>query len=347
MEYPDLTYYKNDDKIEISKLLKHLDLYKFYEKIDNEFNKKDESIHCKECNEKLNAITNQESELLELCKRVCNFILNNVNFKFFCIDSSCNSSCTHMKFRLYDHVMKIDEYNDNVKNFYEALESISKKTESKLRDCRFVNFELSKNKFMHYKYLYEFLINYTDIEDKITNEDSNAQLYCKHIKNFFRFYNTIKDSCTYENNCKYYNELTNLRKQFMEHGQINNIYDKCKYVKTPCENGTDVPNDIPCLTENGDGSTVQILGDDPNDNNFTNILFKVLIYLIPILTTFTLPYKFTPLGSLIRSRMNKRKNMLEHVYENNYDHLGNISKDEIPNSDSRDYNVLYQSDKNI
>ncbi|CAG9485599.1 unnamed protein product [Plasmodium vivax] len=275
MEYPDLAYYEDlDDKNQISELLKQLTLYKFYEEIDKEFYKKYDITHCKKCKEKLEGITNPEPELLKLCIGVCNFILENGNNKYFCNGSPCNNSCSHMKFRLHDHVMKINKSSDNINKFYEALKYISQDAKLKLRDCPIVNFDMSKKDFMNFKYLYEFLFNYLDIRHNIYEEgNSNKQLYCKN------------------------------------------------------------------------GPTVQILEDDPN--NITNILFKVLIYLIPILTTFTLLYKFTPLGSLLRSRMNKRKNMLEHVYENNYDHLGNISKDEVPNSDSRDYNVLYQSDKNI
>ncbi|KNA01588.1 hypothetical protein PVNG_06050 [Plasmodium vivax North Korean] len=290
MDYPDLTYYQNDDTTEISKHLKQLNLYKFYEEIDKQFEKKNDLIHCQKCSEKLKGISNPKSKLLELCKGVCNFIINNGNIKIFCNGSSCNSSCTRLIFRIYDHVMEINESQGNIQKFYEALQSISQKPESKLRDCRIVNFNLSKNEFMYYKYVYEFLITYMDIRPKISKEmDSNVELHCKHIKNFFRFYNTIKDSCTNSSDCKYYNELTVLRNEFITHREIDNIYDKCNYVQTQCEKGTNIPNDIPCLTEKRNGPTVQILEDDPN--NITNILFKVLIYLIPILTTFTLLYK--------------------------------------------------------
>ncbi|KMZ76865.1 Plasmodium vivax Vir protein, putative [Plasmodium vivax] len=330
MEYPDLTYYENgDDKIEISKLLKQLNLYKFYEEMDKEFYKNKELIHCQMCNDKLKGIANPEPELLELCIGVCNFISNNVDIEYFCNGTSCNNSCYHMKFRLYDHVMKINKFPDNIKKFYEALESISKSDHFKLKNCTILNFKLNKNEFMDFKYLYEFLFTYMDIRNNISKEtDYNTQLYCKYIKIFFRFYNTIKDSCPNSNKCKYYSTLEELRNEFINRREINIIYDKCKYVKTPCEEGSNLSNDIPCLKERGNGFTIQISGDNPY--NIINILFN-----------------FTPLGSLLRSRMNKRKNMLEHVYENNYDHLGNISKDKVTNSDSRGYNVLYQSDKNI
>ncbi|KMZ95126.1 hypothetical protein PVMG_05955 [Plasmodium vivax Mauritania I] len=197
MEYPDLVYYEDpDDKNEISGLLKQLTLYKFYEKIDNEFKKKDELIHCEECKEKIKDIANPKPELLELCKRVCNFILDKENNNYFCNDPSCSSSCSHMKFRLYDHVMNIDESQDNIKNFYEALKSISKKAELKWRKCPLVNFNMSKDEFINFKYLYEFLFNYLDIRHNIYEErNSNKQLYCKYVKFFFRFYNRIKDSC--------------------------------------------------------------------------------------------------------------------------------------------------------
>ncbi|CAI7720294.1 hypothetical protein, conserved [Plasmodium vivax] len=332
MEYPDLTYYENgDDKIEISKLLKQLNLYEFYEEIDKKFNKQHELSNCEECNEKFKGIEDQESELLELCKRVCNFILDNGNNNYFCNGKSCNNSCSHMRFRLYDHVTKNNKSTDNIKNFYEALKFISKKAIVKWKNCSLENFNMRKNEFDNFKYLYEFLFTYKDISHKISPElYPNAPLYCKHIKNFFRFYNTIKDSCPPQEQSQYCITIKMLRTNFINHDEINNICNKCNYEKTPCKEGTDVSSDIPCLKDKGNESTTQISEDDPNDNIIIKILFN-----------------FTPLGSLLPSRMNKRKNMLEHVYENNYDHLGNISKDEVPNSDSRGYNVLYQSDKNI
>ncbi|KMZ77379.1 hypothetical protein PVIIG_06536 [Plasmodium vivax India VII] len=272
-----------------------------------------------------------EPELLKLCIGVCNFILDKGNDKYFCNKSSCNNSCSHMKFRLHDHVIKNIKSPDNIKNFYEALKSISKNAKSKLKDCSIENYNMIENKFTNFKYLYEFYFNYMDISKNFfKGGDINAKLYCKYIKFFFRFYNTIKDNCSPQKKFKYCNILDELRKRFIIQGEITNVYEKCNYEETSCEEGTNVSTDIPCLTEKKNGSTVQKLGGDPNDNTIIKILLN-----------------FTPIGSLIRSRMNKRKNMLEHVYENNYDHLGNISKDEVPNSDSRDYNVLYQSDKNI
>ncbi|SCA83711.1 Plasmodium vivax Vir protein, putative [Plasmodium vivax] len=347
MEYPDLVYYEDgDEKIQISEHLKQLTLYNFFHEIDNEFKKKNESIHCEKCNEMLNVTENSEPKLLELCKAVCYFILNNNDIEYFCNGSSCNNSCSHMKFRLHDHVMKDYKFSDNIIKFYEALGSISKSANFKLKDCPIGNYNLSKDEFMNFKYLYEFFFNYIDIRNKISKDnDSNKQLYCKYIKNFFQFYNKIKDSCPPRSNCKYYNILEKLKNEFITYNEINNVYDKCNYEKTSCKEGSNLSDDIPCLTEKGNRFTIKISGDNPY--NIINILFNVLIYLISILTTFTLLYKFTPLGSLLRSRMNKRKNILEHVYENNYDHLGNISKDEVPNFDSRGYNVLYQSDKNI
>ncbi|KMZ84213.1 hypothetical protein PVBG_02440 [Plasmodium vivax Brazil I] len=317
MVSPDLEYYEDqNDKNQISELLKELSLYKFYEKIDKEFNKKYVITNCEVCNEKIKVIGNPELQLRKLCIEVCNFILDDENNKYFSNDQSYNSSCNRMRFRLYDHVMKNNVSPDNIKNFYQALESISKRDKSKSSDCPIVNFNVNKDEFINFKYLYEFLFNYMDIRHKISEErNPNTQLYCKYIKIFFQFYNKIKDSCPPRSTIKYCTALEELRNKFITHGEITNVYNKCKYEKTPCKEGTDVSNDIPCLKDKGNGFTTQKSGEDPR--------------------------------SLLRSRMNKRKNMLEHVYENNYDHLGNISKDEVPNSDSRDYNVLYQSDKNI
>ncbi|KMZ77161.1 hypothetical protein PVIIG_05637 [Plasmodium vivax India VII] len=56
-----------------------------------------------------------------------------------------------------------------------------------------MNFAIYKNKFDIKRTLYEFNENYDGIKNEISYENNlNVQTYCKHIKENFRFFNSIK-----------------------------------------------------------------------------------------------------------------------------------------------------------
>ncbi|SCA60788.1 VIR protein [Plasmodium vivax] len=259
MDYPDLKYYEIDDaqKEEVRDLLKKLTLYNFYEKIDKEFKKTIVPDKCEICNEKLRKIVNAKDELIKLCKSVCNFILSNEDFQNFCKGESCKHSCLYMKFRLYDHVMKINHHTDDISIFFHALQSISKLSEARLENCDITNFNLKQNDFTYYKYLYEFLSTFFDITDKISEEyNSKDKLYCKHIKEFFRFYNSIRKNCTSRPTCGYYNIFDNIKTKLKTNDQLIFIYEKCKYELTECPQDTNIHNDIPCLKDKAEISKI-------------------------------------------------------------------------------------------
>ncbi|KMZ94905.1 hypothetical protein PVMG_05516 [Plasmodium vivax Mauritania I] len=292
MEYPDLEYYENNDgqKEEVRKLLKNLTLYNFYEKIDIEFKNHIESEKCNTCNEKLSNLANADNELLKLCKAVCNFILNNDNFQKFCEGKSCYSSCSDMKLRLYDRVMKINQHPENIGRFFDAIQSIRKRSDAKLKICDITNFDLKEDDFKYYKYLYEFVSIFFDIRYKISEKSNSIdKLYCKHIKEFFRFFHKTSKNCTNKSTCKYYNMFNNIKKKLITDDHLIFIYEKCKYEKTDCTPDSNIYDDIPCLKDKEDILKTPIANSDIK--NDLNILYTAAIPVISISTIFYIFYK--------------------------------------------------------
>ncbi|KMZ83458.1 hypothetical protein PVBG_05575 [Plasmodium vivax Brazil I] len=291
MDYPDLEYYdkKYSQKEEIRKHLKKLTFYNLYQKIDVDFNENIVSEKCDICNEKLNSIANAQDELIKLCREVCNFILNN-DFKHYCGGTSCESSCFNVKFRLYDRVMEINQNPDNINSFFDALQIISNLPDARLKLCKITNINLNKSDFTHFKYLYEFLSTFIDIRSKISEgHSSDDKLYCKHIKEFFRFFNSRSKNCTNRYTCKYYNILDTIKTKLKTSDHLNFIYENCKYVKTECPEDTNINIDIPCLKDNED--ILKTPKANPDVKNGLNILFTAAIPVISISTIFYIFYK--------------------------------------------------------
>ncbi|CAG9476502.1 unnamed protein product [Plasmodium vivax] len=341
MDYPDLEYYENNhgQKDEIRELLKKLTLYNFYKKIDMEFNNDIESEKCDICNKRINNLANAQNELIKLCKAVCNFILNN-NFEQFCEGNSCESSCFNMKFRLYVRVMEINQNPDNIKSFFDALQIISNDPDARLKLCKITNINLNKNDLTHYKYLYEFISTFFDIRYKISEEyNSEDKLYCKHIKEFFRFYNSTRKNCSSKSTCIYYDILYTIKTKLITSERLKFIYENCKYVKTECPRDTNIYDDIPCLKDKEEISKMAKANSD--EKNDLNILYTAAIPVISISTIFYIFYKFTPLGFWLCSKVRRKKNIPSPINEEKYHPSYDINF-KTKNPDSRKYNIQYQ-----
>ncbi|KMZ76936.1 hypothetical protein PVIIG_06259 [Plasmodium vivax India VII] len=318
MYEPKIEYYKGDNETEIKKLLKTLTLYELYNTFENELN----SIpDVPTCNERCGAILKGDSKeglyLLNLCKVICKIILEVIANNGIYRESPCSGSFIYLNIWLYEHVKKIEAQDSEIDNFYETLDSIRQIRKSVLEKCPIINFNKDKNGFKDMKYLFEFMHMYKDIKDKITKYyNLNDQLYCKHIKSFFQYYNNIKENCKSKTKPKYCNMISKFKATFITTDNIKEIYDKCKYEATSCKDDIVIKDDLPCLKEK-DISTIPAKRGDIN-------------------------YIFTPLGVYLRSRISKKKNIHNHVGQENYDLLKYTSNVEEISPDNRRYNVMYQ-----
>ncbi|CAI7721740.1 PIR protein [Plasmodium vivax] len=319
MSLVDLGYYKDNrgDLSEISDLLKKLPLYNFYDKLDNELGNNEATGNCKECNTKLSGTSPEELRLLALCKSFCNIISKGNVFNKHCKDSSCNIYCTYINFWLYSKVIEITITSTIIEKFYKALERISKIPISDMEFCEIKNYNKIHDNFKNLKYLYEFLFSYYDLNKKISPQlNGEDRLYCNHIKENFRFYNDIKESCTNLRSCPYKTELGKFEQIFSDGTELSDIYSKCNYEQTSCIQNSIKINDIPCLKEKEITLPFPIINLHPD--KVVNKIINGVSYSIPTLATLTMLYKFTPLGSWLYSKIKRTNNIEKKINAENY-----------------------------
>ncbi|KMZ94923.1 hypothetical protein PVMG_05534 [Plasmodium vivax Mauritania I] len=287
-----VTYIINNYKklYNTKKLLKTLTLYELYNTFENELN----SIpDVPTCNERCGAILKGDSKeglyLLNLCKVICKIILEVIANNGIYRESPCSGSFIYLNIWLYEHVKKIEAQDSEIDNFYETLDSIRQIRKSVLEKCPIINFNKDKNGFKDMKYLFEFMHMYKDIKDKITKYyNLNDQLYCKHIKSFFQYYNNIKENCKSKTKPKYCNMISKFKATFITTDNIKEIYDKCKYEATSCKDDIVIKDDLPCLKEK-DISTIPAKRGDIN--YIVNIIYTATLSAFPIFALLLILYK--------------------------------------------------------
>ncbi|SCA59556.1 VIR protein [Plasmodium vivax] len=329
MSYPCLDYYKDEAHVasKVFNILKDFPLYDFYNKLHNEVtNVTTTDKRCALCTVNLTRTKQEQIDLLNLCQNFCHILLNFDHIKTVYQKISSDKRCTFTSYWLYDQVTKIPNFSSLSSKFYDPFPLISKHSHSKIKDCSLENYRIDKNKFTHKKILYEFLHIYDSIQDKLNSQEdvSKIQLYCMHIKENFRYYNIIKESCKSKGTCDYYDEYKQFKEKFKEPKVINLICEKCDYIKTSCEKGSNGEDDVPCLREKGYSFLYLIFGNDAD--NIINIILKVTTISVPILVFSVILFKFTPLGkSLNKLKQERKKSGRKKKEENIQDYMKNYA----------------------
>ncbi|VUZ93225.1 PIR protein [Plasmodium vivax] len=343
MSEPNIDYYVGDDKDKIKGLLKKVTLYKLYNTLENELKIIPEVQICnQECGAKLQGNSSDVSELLKLCKGICNIISKVKNIDGFCSEKSCSRSFIYMNIWLYEHVKKIKASDSVINNFYAALESIMKTYASELKQCNITNYNEYENVFIHMKYLIEFLHIYEDIKNEISADlSAEGQLYCSYIKEFFKYYNKIEGSCPSAGTKPIYCNVIGMYKPTLINARtIDSIYNKCKFDKIPCESDSPVKKDFPCLEIKDNLFKNQ--SQSGNIRNIASTLNTAILPFISISGISLIFYKFTPLGSYLRTRLRRKKNINTNTHEEKYNNLENISEIQGNYTDNINYNIMYK-----
>ncbi|CAG9472722.1 unnamed protein product [Plasmodium vivax] len=343
MYKPNIDYYEGEDKDQIKDLLKNVTLYKLYNTYECEL-KNDPAVGtCNEqCDAKLRGESNEVLKLLKLCKGFCNIISRVINKNRICKESSCRGSFINMNIWLYDHVNKTLASDHEINNFYTVLESIMKIDAPELNQYKITNYNDYKSAFKDMKYLYEFLHICDNIKDEISEEQNEkSQLYCTYIKEFFRYYNTIEGNCTaVQNKPIYCTVIGKYQSTLNDTGTLDIIYNKCNFDKIPCEGDSTVKENFPCLSikEN-------LFKNESQSGNIRNVVSTLHTAILPFISISGISlifYKFTPLGSYLRTRMRRNKNIKTNTHEEKYNNLENISTIQENNTDNLRYNIMYQ-----
>ncbi|KNA02385.1 hypothetical protein PVNG_01539 [Plasmodium vivax North Korean] len=251
-------------------------------------NNQSTSEACNVCESQIKVASDSKHRLVKLCKDVCSIMLNIDDIGIPCSESSCLDLCNYMKFWIYEHLMKITTAEDEVKIFYKPLESIMKLNSAKWNKCN-IEFYMNNDDFKIFKYIYDFLYIYKDIRDEISEKyETEGKIYCKHVKEFVLYYNSIKGSCPVGQQCKYNSMLGLFKNMFKRDGELDYVYNNCNYEETACPSGS-IEEDIPCLKEKEYKSILPMrLGDT---DTVISIITPIAIFIIPIFGLLSIFYK--------------------------------------------------------
>ncbi|CAI7717600.1 PIR protein [Plasmodium vivax] len=343
MSEPIIDYYVGDDKDQIEKLLKTVTLYELYNALENELNVIPVEGSCNQrCDEKIKGDSIYVPHLRKLCIGICNIISKYKNISGFCKAQSCSGSFIYMSIWLYERVSEITSSESEIENFYEALYSIMRTDAPELNEYYITNYNKFKDIFKHMKYLCEFLHIFEDIKNEISADlSAKGQLYCSYIKEFFKYYNSIEGNCTaVKNKPIYCNVIDKYKLTFINNDTLDSIYNNCNFDKIQCEGDSSVKKVFPCLKVKEN----LIKNESQSDyiKNIVSTLYSAILPSISIFGILLIFYKFTPLGSYLRTRMRRKKNIKTNTHEEKYNNLENISTIQENNADNLRYNIMYQ-----
>ncbi|KNA00994.1 hypothetical protein PVNG_03101 [Plasmodium vivax North Korean] len=223
-------------------VLKSLPLYKYYEELHNAidtYNDQKLDVDCDYCTSNQESKSDEGSKLIKLCTGICGIIQDFDNFKKNCKQIPDEKLCPYINYWLLDYALTISNVNTHIDRFYSALAIISISRRNLWKKCSFKKYTLKKSIFDKKKILYEFTEIYDHIKEEFSHENnSNVKTYCKHIKENFRYFNSINEECINQNSCDYYDEYKKFKEKFNNPEVLNLIYKKCNYTKTSCEQGS-------------------------------------------------------------------------------------------------------------
>ncbi|SBT01497.1 PIR Superfamily Protein [Plasmodium ovale curtisi] len=314
--FPD---YQDENENPKKKILGQLPLNMFYEVLNNEEYDVNTSLTCTWY---VADEHNNGSRFLRLCKQLEYKITH-----FIHITEQCNVSpengCEYLKYWLQEQIENIDPTSFNVSALSQVFDIVfTAKTKYKCyydKD-KFKNGDFAKNKFF-FDYS-ENLMGINNIDRNFTDLYDN--FYCEYIKDGVNLYNdTITGPCK-DKKCAYYDQLKHFQNIYNKH-RIS-LCKKCNY-------------NFPCLKnpkgEYEEGCSLLIL------NNEYPVTASRQLYTD---TDNHDGVTFTPLPSLLRRRIMKKKNVSDNLDEETDQSLID-SEIFHSKSNKRSYHIQYHSEK--
>ncbi|SBT58956.1 PIR Superfamily Protein [Plasmodium ovale wallikeri] len=321
------------------KILKNLPKYKLYENFDKNEDKDKYSRFCADRNYLNDILT----DFYELCLI---YARNLVTLPTILKDEiGKNESCRYFTFWIHDKIRKIDpsrwkrsdEIQYILRQFYQVESDIQAGNEN--NNCFYhFNSNMKLNLWLEWKDLYDYIINYEDIKNKIESDQELCKLYPAYFDNITSIHKKYKAECcnkNYSSLCpdginfnvwcdkdELFNKLQcdpnkkNPRASIV-HSETPNALDRQEIDRTNSKTRLQDQRDY---TEHGDILT---------NNTDYYIKLSVPLLLLGLSSTFFYLYNFTSFGSLVRSKLlGKSKikdNMNEdaqHLLEYQSDNLG-------------------------
>ncbi|SBT52675.1 PIR Superfamily Protein [Plasmodium ovale wallikeri] len=330
-------------------ILKGLNKYELYRKLDNNEDNHDYSSYCTY----INHLDSTYKGISELCSMYARNLITLPNALKEIPDS--DERCRYMNFWVHSHISK--NFSDTWKdlgNFNFVLLwffIVQNKIPENLRNnCRYhYHTETSLNLWIKLKDFFDYNRNYDKIKDNINSNDS-CEIYNKYMDYITTTHEEYKNECCNDSSpkCPY-----NLKiKEWCEKTYSLSKLNCNEYSGTSVEPLGDVKG--PVLSQDlksgrSDSVTGSFLksGQSPHgsismDNSDYYIKLAVSLSLLGIFSTFFFLYKFTTVGTWIRHNVIKKKKININLDEET---KNLIEKDSIypdTNTYSDDFNITYQ-----
>ncbi|SBS92424.1 PIR Superfamily Protein [Plasmodium ovale curtisi] len=253
----------------------------------------------------------------------------------------------YLNYWLNKEINIIDSNNICKQNFFKNLRSKNNEN-ANFRKLSGKIYDIKENEFKDMNTLYTLYKKYNEINKTINNGNSNKEGIIEYAKDCASKYTTVKRKCSGESTsfCK---TLTNFKKKYEE-------IDLCKYHLVNWKKSK-----LPPLTDDEDTSlkecspTANPIGgesshtrmelpdtvEDPLNIGTQNITIGVVGTLgIPCI--FFILYKFTSIGTWMRTLMNKNEKLFENLDEK-MNHFSHTYELEHINSENSSYNIAYNS----
>ncbi|SBT01590.1 PIR Superfamily Protein [Plasmodium ovale curtisi] len=302
--------------------LKELPSYKKYEEFSKLVNEKT----CKENFTDLLKLQVQRNNITEFCNNISGIIQHMSDQKE---KNYISENCAYLNFYIY-HRVKIkfrshsEVINKILNNIYLVWYIVNRKLlENK---CSFIYYHNNDviNKWNDMKVIYDYKENYNYIKDNTKN------------------YETCKTYEKYLNNVKIIYDQKNIECCQNDKGQCNIYSFECNTIKHPGILLQEI--NCPGLAEDNSRETEADGNKDSSDNGSLKTSMVAISPFIGILVSFFFSYKFSPLGSWLRSKIQQTVNIKDIPYNEDTEELlayeseyADINPNNIP------YNISYKN----
>ncbi|SBT57672.1 PIR Superfamily Protein [Plasmodium ovale wallikeri] len=254
-------------------------------------------------------------------KTICYMLSRNLkDVCILLINSTKNTgSCVYLNYWLYDYLIRNDML-DNIENIskskvIEKLPQLWNETNFN-KKCDLTQYNISASDFNLMKILYDYSFNYLSIDgikdDQIDSEcKRNYCTYINIIINFFKSASTQCDTTSNKSYCTIYNEIR-------EEKNPNNLYSTLNCTEQDIDNELGhlqnfISKELLLSLPN---SEAYIFSDETSAEATPNVASKIgfSLFVIFVISLF-LSYKFTPMGSILRTIIRSKLNSSSFLQE--------------------------------
>ncbi|SBT58773.1 PIR Superfamily Protein [Plasmodium ovale wallikeri] len=333
-------------------ILKGLSKYEFYGKLDNKDNNLEYSSYCTSVDD-LESTYHGISEL-------CSMYARNLITLPIALNEITDSveRCSYFIFWIHDKIQKKFNTDWKGKNyinyvllqFFQVEQAI--KANSQNNNCYYeYNANTGLNSWIEWKYLYDYIKNYDEIERKITADNRLCEVYQEYLGSIEKIYGDFKRQCCsgLSDKCP---EPLESNEWCTESFKLRKFScDKFKEVATSSDEYSAIP--IGGEEQRGDEphsvafSTLEnqlnTNGDGMSNNTYYYTKLGVSLPFIGIISTFVYLYNFTTFGTWIRTKLLGKSKMNLNL-DDDAEHLLQHDSENIDlNTYNDDFNINYHS----